>query len=575
MIRTITIAEKVPAAAGWALLAAATCSLSAPAQVPYQPPTGQTGRLFDANPQLGSGGYNLARPVSPLIVGNAVVGGNVRGGLTFQGFSPIPDPTAFRGPLYSTSLSPFRRDSVSIADARSPAFSWIGQPYYDLSQTVPSAGLLRGQYSAGWMGGRSQTAAPTAGPLDFRIDQRLSQPLAPVDSGPRSPEALRRQILGLPPQAAPELSSAIFGPRTSLSAALPAAGAWRSPSGTDARRGAWAGPVPPPALPGEPPGSRPPLGTPQELVEQGVIQRFPLEPGPDGMVPALTPETLLPLGPLTAISQPQETGVPPQAAPEPAVRLRDVSILPGYDVFTDMQLALSLAADPEAGWFAQMQQAIRSDPALAGMLRELADMRAADFVRAVLESPIQTFHGRGDSGKNNELLKAEALMDIGRYYEAARRYEVAHILDPLDPLPLIGKGNALLAAGEYLSAAVALVQGFERYPELSRFKLDLPALIGGREIIDIRRADLLERLTNQDDPRLRFLLGYLEYYSGDPALRESGLKHLERAAELDTSGSIISSFPALLRGERRPPPPKLPPATGEPPQPALPVQGEQ
>jgi tetratricopeptide (TPR) repeat protein len=181
-------------------------------------------------------------------------------------------------------------------------------------------------------------------------------------------------------------------------------------------------------------------------------------------------------------------------------------------------------------------------------------MQAQEFVGQMLQSPVETFHGRGDSALNNELLKAESLLEIGEYYEAVRRYEVAQRLDPLNPLPLIGKGNAFLAAGEYSSATGALIRGFERYPELVEFNFDLTALMGGREIVDIRRADIMRRLAGRDDARLRFLLGYLEYYAGN---RESGMANLERAAELDQGSSIISRFPAILRRESALPPPKL------------------
>ena len=73
-------------------------------------------------------------------------------------------------------------------------------------------------------------------------------------------------------------------------------------------------------------------------------------------------------------------------------------------------------------------------------------------------------------GTGGALRKAESLLEIGQYYEAARRYQAAHRLNPLNPLPLIGKGNAFLAAGNYASATVALLQGFERYPELVKVR---------------------------------------------------------------------------------------------------------
>jgi tetratricopeptide (TPR) repeat protein len=181
--------------------------------------------------------------------------------------------------------------------------------------------------------------------------------------------------------------------------------------------------------------------------------------------------------------------------------------------------------------------------------------QSQEFITTMLETPIHTFVGRGASAVNDQLLRAEALLETGRFFDAADRYETAHMLDPANPLPLIGKGHALLAAGEYLSAAVYLIRGLERFPELSRFRVNLEALIGGGEIIDIRRADIMARLKRLEDPRLRFLLGYIEVHTG---MRESGLENLDRAARQAKPGSLIARYPAMLRGEGPLPPPKLP-----------------
>jgi hypothetical protein len=79
--------------------------------------------------------------------------------------------------------------------------------------------------------------------------------------------------------------------------------------------------------------------------------------------------------------------------------------------------------------------------------------------------------------------------------------------------------------------------------------------MGGGEVIDIRRADLMRRLEQREIPELRFLLGYLEYHTGD---REHGLANLEQAAREDRAGSIISRYPALLRGGGTSPAPQAP-----------------
>jgi tetratricopeptide (TPR) repeat protein len=249
--------------------------------------------------------------------------------------------------------------------------------------------------------------------------------------------------------------------------------------------------------------------------------------------------------------------------------LRDASMLPGNDVFTDMRLALSLVADPSASAvFQEMQKAAKGTARATGEAAA-KEIEAAVFIERLMKAPIKSFVGEGSSPVNDELLKAESLMQLGQFYDAAKRYERASVLDPVNPLPLIGRGHALLAAGDYLSASLFLIRGLERFPEMSRFEVDLRSFLRGGEIIDIRRADLMKELDRRDDPTLRFLLGYLEYFTGD---RSRGLGNLERAAESAEPGTIIKRYPAMLRGEGPLPLPKMP-AEGEaaPPSDAQPV----
>ena len=562
-----------------AALAVYLATIVANAQVRYTPPVQQDGRLFDANPQIGSGGYNYARPVSPLSSGNLTISGNVRGGRAFRGFSPISSTTAFRGPLGSGTLSAFRRDSVSMADRGSVSVNTLGTPYYDPAQTAYTSDFLSrasGQYQynqpslpIGTLSNRSRGSGHSlgvAGPLDLRLDPSLKfGPAGGTAAKSWNPTSLQSQIVGLTPDRSSELSSSIFGPmaqtaptgewnygrpRTSAMAGLPTGTESWDPLGHGMHERMKVT---------DPPGTRPPLGTPLELVRSSTLRRITPAEGEELFAPPGSDAQFY-LGPIPADMEAEEgIAVPPVASEIDSKRvatyISDASVLPGYDVFNDMQLSLSLSADLGAAWFNDMQAAIRENPELVEMLHERSQLESQEFVDQMLNSPIKTFHGEGDSPLNNELLKAESLLEIGQYYEAARRYQAAHRLNPLNPLPLIGKGNAFLAAGNYASSTVALLQGFERYPELVEFSFDLTELIGGREIVDIRRADIMRLLEGRDDPHLRFLLGYLEYYAGD---RESGMTNLERAAELDQSGSIISRFPKMLRQEGTLPPPKLP-----------------
>ena len=537
-----------------------------PLQAQYQPQ--RTGRIFERNPMIGSGGLNYARPVSPLLSGNRYATGNVRYGQALRSFSPISDPTTFRGPLGSAALSSFRRDSVSVADRHTPLLGGrlIAEPFYDPARTVPTAGFLTGQ---GRFGQRRTGILPYQTLGATGLATSIGEPL---DLRLKAAEPLETRITGAaPPPYRPEAST-IFGvqrlrePLAGSGEYLPSLQGWLAEQQPDE----WVDPLAERADDSTPAFARP-LGFGQPLRTGSESLNTSLEMVLDADATRLlaADRPVVPFGAererrVTAGQPalgPQQTGAgagaasertgPPVVAPE----LPTPSILPGNDVFTDMQLALALQRNPAANWFTEMQAGIRQSGTPTPELQEFAALQADEFVGKVVDQPIRTFVGQSASALNDELLKAESLMDIGQYYDAATRYESAHLIDPLNPLPLIGNGHALLAAGEYLSAAVQLVLGLERFPELARFSVDLGALIGGGEIIDIRRADIMKRLAVREDMRLRFLLGYVEYHSGN---RQSGMEHLEQAAAQAEAGSMIRRYPAMLRGGALPPP-KLPP----------------
>ncbi len=505
----------------------------------------QTGRLLDRNPQLGSDGYNYARPVSPLLSGNVIASGLASDGLSLRSFSPISDPTAFRASLGSAALSAFRRDSVSVA---SPALgsAVYGQPFYDPTTTVPTAALL--QSLAGFRA--SDSGSPAA--LDLRVQTRLTPPTG-----------LAAQIAGLSPPASPATpqapppavtgpsslatSSSIFGAQPPPRLVLPAEPElpWRRATAGDTtgrglarREGSAGGTSPEAGLPGVSELLATPLGG---LPRSDSYPRF-------GVV---SPSTLAPQGAdQPGLVVPPESGAGSVLPTTPQVV--SAQLLPGFDVFTDMQLALALLSNPNATWFDELRRAARERPDLARQVGEQAAYDASQFVDRMLNTPLRSLTGAGSSTLNDQMLKAESSMSIAHYAEAVDRYDTAHMIDPANPLPLIGKGHALLAQGNYNSAALTLLQGIEladRYPGMAPLllkRLDLKSLMGGGEVIDIRRADIMRQLAQHESPELRFLLGYLEYHSGD---REHGLENLKRAAANPRAGMMIARYPALLSGE--------------------------
>jgi hypothetical protein len=541
-----------PRVAGWALLGLMLTAGEGRAQQQIA----QDGRLFDANPALDGDRYNYAQPLPPLLGGNPYVTGNVGRGLSLRSFSPIASTTAFHAALGSNLLSNFIRDSVSVGQAYSPGGGLTPNPFFDPVQTVPTVSYLRGfsnfepatpAQPLGPMGsGAARTGFPAAGELALYGVPPARPPV--YDTSQASPSQLLGQPLNL------ELSSGIFGlepPR--LPGPLSQAELQPNPSYVPE-------PVPNP------------LGLDQAEAPAETAQG-PLDlriwPGPlvEGATPldVLAQENarrLLTDWMAPTVGQPGEVSETAGAEPHPPAGLAGLTpgrvpapgtgIEPGADVFTDMRLALELSQNPQPEWYSEIfepagmvpTQAQPESPTLALERETRAADAAEEFLNRMFEAPLQTFVGRSATLVNDELGKAETAMALGRYYDAVRHYERVRILDPANPLPLIGKGHALLAAGEYVSAATSLINGLERFPELARFQVDLQVLMGGGEVVDIRRADLMKQLERREDPQLRFLLGYLELHAG---MTEFGMQNLEKAAGEAEPGSLIRRYPDMVR----------------------------
>ena len=98
----------------------------------------QQGHLLDANPRLGSFGWNSNARLDALMPrANLYVTGNVTGGARFQGLVPYGSVDEFSQTLGTSALSSFRRDSVGLGDLRGGP-SGGPRPYIDVSRSVTS-----------------------------------------------------------------------------------------------------------------------------------------------------------------------------------------------------------------------------------------------------------------------------------------------------------------------------------------------------------------------------------------------------------------------------------------------------
>ncbi len=148
------------------------------------------------------------------------------------------------------------------------------------------------------------------------------------------------------------------------------------------------------------------------------------------------------------------------------------------------------------------------------------DVDVSAKAKAIL-GPHKTFASFSNDKFNQHMRAGEVYLKQGRYYRAADSFTLASIYKPDDPLAYAGRSHALFAAGEYMSSALFLSRALEIFPEYARFKIDLVAMVGDRDKLESRIANVEEWLQMSGAPELQFLLGYVYYQMG----------RLERAKE--------------------------------------------
>ena len=145
---------------------------------------------------------------------------------------------------------------------------------------------------------------------------------------------------------------------------------------------------------------------------------------------------------------------------------------------------------------------------------------ASEQVKTIL-GEYKSFAAFSDDKFNQHMRTAEAYLKEGKYYRAADLYTLASVYKPDDPLAYAGKSHALFAAGEYMSSALYLVKTIRLFPEYVNFKIDLIAMVGNKDILESRIADIEQWSAINKSGELKFLLGYV-YYQFDRLQRAQG-----------------------------------------------------
>lgn len=139
--------------------------------------------------------------------------------------------------------------------------------------------------------------------------------------------------------------------------------------------------------------------------------------------------------------------------------------------------------------------------------------RIAIKARAIMGEH-KTFASYSQDKFNQYLRAGEEYMKQGKYYRAADAYTMASMYKPDDPLAYAAKSHALFATGEYMSSALFLSRTLAIFPEYAWFKIDIVAMVGDRDKLETRIADMNNWFERSQSPELKFLLGYVYYQIG-------------------------------------------------------------
>jgi len=447
-------------------------------------------------PQSTFGG-GLVRSPNPIDrSSNLIVTGNVAGGRHFRGIVPYNAISDFGGRLGSTQLDSFLRQTAGPPNYG--AYAGRAIPYYSPTGTVT---LTRP--------GTTTVIRPLSGglePLDrpYQTKARRSVSFAQY---PRAPRSIRFRPLSMTREEIEEAVAAELTPEQppmSLTA--------RQPESLLLKQG--------------------PAETPQpEILGRDLLQDRPLQPL-SKTVPETTTESPQRAGPLqepakgskiTSDFGPKATQpvTPSEGGTYGKVDTYEQTTRQSAQFRSKLEKLSPLPAEPRI--------TIEQDPVLQGELPieapageqaagqiplgNLSGFDVSSRAKAIL-GPHKSFASYADEKFNRHISAAEKYLAQGRFYLASGAYGLASVYKPDEPLPYAGKSHALFAAGEYVSSAVFLARALQILPEYAQRHVGIERMVGGKDTLERRIADIERWVGRTGSPQLQFLLAYTYYQTG-------------------------------------------------------------
>ena len=523
------------------LLAAAVAALPllAAGRAFAQLPAGQDGRAADANPRVGSGGFNTTQNPPNYIIdriqnGNRIITGNVTGFDHFRGQRPYTDPREFRGNVGTQTSDDFIRRSAGAPQAYSSnPLSNIGvsQPFYGGRLANPSL-LPEGFVQQGVTG--TFTPTPTNPPQTDRnrIDARLGSSIRPFDlmlPGQVDPQTgLPQMLTASPLLGVRQVDFANPNDRSFLAywSSLRQENAL-SRLNLDARTVQKLRDE----LSETAPGIAPRTNDVPGVNQADTPPRNPNQIKADTVTPFETPEnrnigesinsTTIGGQPLNNTVRPEGSTVRRLIVPARRQSSQYAELekrLARYytqEMETDEQRNREFLAELRA-YQAQAPNAL--GPNFERMSKAVADRAAASNANrggpAFRPPPTKIESlaaGVQQPGLANLLKRAEEQLQAGKFVDAMKQYQAAADLAPNNRLALIGLANAELGAGFYQTAERHLRAAYAGDPVLTLAQFDLQKMIGQERLQKIVQ-DLKQAATkNERDAGLPLLLAYLAY----------------------------------------------------------------
>lgn len=536
---TITRQHGVLAAA-----VAATISLLAinrPAEAQFS--TGQNGHANDANNQVGSGGYNGARPGS-AVTPNDIVNGNVTGLRSFSGYVGERDPRAFTGPVAGGVNDVFVRQSSGVPTGSGAAMTYgQPQPFYGDSRYVPPpAGSLPVGFNGGYIG----TTATSPSSLSNGLNSSVSA------TGLQS-RTLDRDTL---------LLNAMVNPSgyTGLSSAANQNEVFENAAALYGQRT-----IPTPGVSNLDTSQLPVLPESIALQNDEIFRiRQEMRDAAQGTPAALTPGAKG----ASQINNPNpNSGETPTGLNQPI----NAAVGQSFDAPINSAISSSLSnpvglnpqlsstgiipsnlrnptalipADKQSALLETLQKRLEQTSDVGKVMAEARGERPAPRVAAkepaktnegaaIPEGPLKVSSlatGIKSKGLRDMLASAEDLMAHGKYDSAVLRFSQAQRVAPNNPLTVLGRAHAELAGGYYARADEDLHLVFRSNPALLLAQFDLGSMLP-KDRVDYLENDLKD--IAERDPKAErpwFLLAYLAYNTNKPASAEADLGEAEKRA---------------------------------------------